>query len=88
MLILGMMWIAVGVTVDSSVDPTIDFVADSTAGSTVDSTIDSSVDSAVSRCPSEPMPSAPSTGVGALGELCRVARGCGRAKHTVLSTVL
>ena len=56
-------------TVDSSVDFTIDSVVDSTAGSTtVDSTIDSSVDSTVSRCPSEPMPTAPEYKEGALGK--------------------
>ena len=69
MLVLGMLWRAVGSTVDSSVDFTIDSVVDSTAGSTtVDSTIDSSVDSTVSRCPSEPMPTAPEYKEGALGK--------------------
>ena len=68
MLALGMLWRAVGVTVDSSVDLTIDSVADSTAGSIVDSTIDSSVDSTVSRCPSEPVPGAPEYREGALGK--------------------
>ena len=68
MLALGMLWRALGSTIDSSVDFTIDLVVDSTAGFTVDSTIDSSVDSTVPRCPGEPVPSAPEYREGALGK--------------------